>query len=99
MLKHINENQRAVGREHGVFYATDDGNVVRRIWTASEEIRIDKLEKRIADLEASIGAAPALKTEPDRECLDLWNGMNVRDTADEKAELDRLIETLSKARG
>lgn len=61
-MKHISENKRNIGKKD--YYVTDDPDIIKALWTTSEEIHIDKLQKQIADIEEQIAAIPdAISTD------------------------------------
>jgi len=103
-IKHVNETRRAVGRDVGYFYRTDNPGIVERHWTAKEEIHLDKLRdrirsiqeelERIAEVEIPAGASQRLV-----EIALEQNEMTQNDRMDLQAELAEVQALLSKVTG
>ncbi len=90
-MQHINTSQRQINKK--AYWKTDNPNVVVETWTASGEIHLDKLQKRIEKLEMQIAGAhspreyPPGADESTREAIDFWNSMNVLDVEELEGEL------------
>lgn len=77
----------------GTYYEkSPDPNIVYQ-WSRSE-IYLDKLQKQINDLSASIAVQPPVKTKPDQETLDLWNMMNPAPDTKALIDIQNLMSTL-----
>ena len=58
-MKHVTDNQRVIGRKD--YWQTDDSNIVIELQTVSREIHLDKLQEKIAQLEAELAASQPLE--------------------------------------
>jgi len=57
-MRHINELQRALGRDNAELWTTNDPNIVAETYTSYREIHVNKLTERVAELEAILAEKP-----------------------------------------
>jgi hypothetical protein len=56
-----------------LYKKTADSNIFLQEQTIQRNIRKDKIESQVLELQRRINSFPAEKTQPDKETLDLWN--------------------------